>query len=155
MKTIALTLLAVFVTTLSIPAAETRGTTPDLKPEQLSTNQVSYLQQLKVLIDKLAAQGKDATDKGKEVTKETGNWLKSDFQKIGDWEYKQLTLNLSELATLEKHLNELGSDRWNCFWVHQQGQSLHLLLKRPAVSYLHKLSLIDFMRMIPTGSGSE
>lgn len=152
MKFIVLTLLALAVTS---SAADIKGATPDLRPPLAETNEVGYLEQLKALLDQLTSESRNATTKGKQMAENTGNWFKTDFQKIGDWEYKQVTLNLTELARLEKTLNELGADRWNCFWVQQHGQSLHLLFKRPAVSYLHKLSQIDFMRMLSIGAGSS
>ena len=137
---------------LTARAGETRGTEPDLRPDRTPTNVTSYVEQLKVLLDKITSESRSASDKGRQVAEETGKWFKTDFQKIGDWEYKQLTLSRSELPDIEKRLNELGADRWNCFWIAENGESLHLLFKRPAVSYLHKLSQIDFMQLLSVGS---
>lgn len=158
MKTIALTFFAVLALAVESPAAEIKGATPDLRPptaetaETAETNEVSYVEQLKALIEQLTSESRNATAKGKKMATETGSWFKTDFQKIGDWEYKQVVLPLAEIATMEKRLNELGADRWNCFWVQTQGETLHLLCKRPAVSYLHKLSQIDFMRLLSLGT---
>lgn len=155
MKQILAISLLGFLTTADLSAADTKGVEPDLRPaEGAVTNEIPYLEQLKALLDKITTESRSATAKGKQLAEETGKWFKTDFQKIGDWEYKQLTLEVSELAGLEKHLNELGDERWNCFWVQQHGQSLHLLFKRPAVSYLHKLSQVDFMQMLSVGGGA-
>ena len=155
MKFIVLTFLAIFLPTTTTSPASEPSPPPVEKATAVSTNETSYIQQLKDLIDSLTSQSKEAGEKGKTITKETGHWIKEDFKKIGDWEYKQITLELSELTTLEETLNEAGADRWNCFWVQQHGQTLHLLLKRPAISYLHKLSQIDFIRMLSIGAGNS
>ena len=102
MKFIVLTFLAIFLpTTTTSPASEPSPPSAE-KAAAVSTNETSYIQQLKDLIDSLTSQSKEAGEKGKTITKETGHWIKEDFKKIGDWEYKQIKLELSELTTLEK-----------------------------------------------------
>jgi hypothetical protein len=142
--------LAIFLPTAS--AAEIKGATIEERNTEKKA-QETYVEQLKKLIDEITASGKDATDKGKQMTAGAKSWLKDDFKKIGDWEYKQLTIPLTEIAAMEKNLNELGTDRWDCFWIQQHKDSIHLLFKRPSVSYLHKLSTVDFMKLISVGTG--
>jgi hypothetical protein len=157
MKRFATGLAALLATTLTIAAADIQGATPDLHPPSAAanTNEISYLEQLKTLLDQLTSESKSATAKGKKLAEDTGSWFKTDFQKIGDWEYKQVSLPLAEISSLEDRLNALGTERWNCFWVQPAGTNLHLLFKRPAVSYLHKLSQIDFMRLLSVGAGAD
>lgn len=118
------------------------------KAKQAEEAEESYYEQLKKLIKELTDSGKEATEKGKEMSEEAKEWVKKDFSKIGDWEYKQIRLPLHDLPNLAEKLNELGADRWDCFWVHQQGHDLHLLCKRPAISYLQKLGRVDIMKII-------
>jgi hypothetical protein len=111
----------------------------------------SYFEQIKKLLEEWTASTKELGSKGKAMSAQTKDWLKSDFQKIGDWNYKQVTVALSEIKTLEKVLNEHGANRWECFFVEPLGGEIHLLFKRPSVSYLHKLSQVDFLRLISSG----
>ncbi|MGB0578866.1 MAG: hypothetical protein ACPGVU_04105 [Limisphaerales bacterium] len=123
--------------------------------EKTEESEESYYEQLKKLIDDLTDSGKEATDKSKQMSEEAKQWVKDDFGKIGDWEYKQIVIHLNELPSMAKRLNELGKDRWDCFWVHQQGQDIHLLCKRPAISYLQKIGRVDIMKLIPLGGDKE
>lgn len=119
-----------------------------------------YIEQLKRLVDELTKQaegagkkGKEMTEKGKKAAEDTKMWLKKDFGKIGDWEYTQAKVAVAEIGELDEKLNELGAERWECFWIFESKGSIHLMFKRPAVSYLRKLSQIDFMKAISTMTG--
>lgn len=142
----------------SAPAAETKGVVPDTKPADINadaaepkTTEQSYVDQLKALLDEWTNKSKELGTKGMTVTAETKNWLKTDFQKIGDWQYKQVAIPHNDIATLESVLNKLGAERWECFFIQPDPRHLHVLLKRPAVSYLHKLSQVDFLRLLSSG----
>lgn len=156
MKTFAQILtMALFI---ALPAtgmgADVKGTQTE-KQVQEKTGEESYLDQLKRLIDELTASGEDTTETGKQLAQGAKIWLKEDLKKIGDWEYKQLTIQLTEIDKMEEQLNTLGTDRWNCFWVQAHRNKLHLLFKRPAVSYLHKIANIDILKLISAGAGGE
>ncbi|MFT6620423.1 MAG: hypothetical protein ACJASX_003334 [Limisphaerales bacterium] len=111
----------------------------------------SYFEQIKKLLEEWTDSTKKLGSKSKAVSEQTKNWLQTDFKKIGDWNYKQVAVPLEEIANLEKVLNEHGAERWECFFVQPQGREIHLLFKRPSVSYLHKLSQVDFLRMLSSG----
>lgn len=143
-------------------AAEVRGATiTDERTEKaLKQSEESYIEQLKRLVDELTkkaeeagTKGKELTDKGKKAAEDTKNWLKEDFGKIGDWEYTQAKVQLAEIGKMSEKLNELGKERWECFWIQEHNGTVHLLFKRPAVSYLRKLSQIDFLKAISTMAG--
>jgi len=136
------------------PTAEVPGATIEPK-EKTPPAEPSYVEQVKKLIDEITVSGREATEKGRKATAEAKDWLKKDFSRIGDWEYKQLTVPMKEIATLEKRLNELGAERWDCFWIQKHEGQLHLLFKRPAISYLHKASQIDFMKLLSIGGGDD
>ncbi len=145
-----------------VHAAEVRGATiTDERTEQaLKKSEESYIEQLKRLVDELTkkaeeagTKGKELTDKGKKAAEDTKNWLKEDFGKIGDWEYTQAKVKLAEIDTMSEKLNELGKERWECFWIQEHNGTVHLLFKRPAMSYLRKLSQIDFLKAVSTMTG--
>ncbi|MBG89150.1 MAG: hypothetical protein CMO80_19950 [Verrucomicrobiales bacterium] len=117
----------------------------------LVTEAPPYLEQLKKLLDEWTNKTKELGAQGKQVSDETASWLKNDFRKIGDWNYKQVSVPFSKISELEEILNEHGTERWECFFVQPYGQKIHLLFKRPAVSYLHKLSQVDFLRLLSSG----
>lgn len=146
--------LLTFTVFLTLPvagfSAEVKGATIEEKGKE---SEQSYIDQLKKLVDDLTATSREATEKSKQATEEAKNWVKEDFSKIGDWEYKQIKIPLTEIATMEKTLNELGTNRWDCFWIQKHEGDIHLLFKRPAVSYLHKISKIDFMKLLSIGGG--
>ncbi len=148
--------LLALVLGLSLPAAsraaEVKGATIEGEGGGKQSEE-SYVEQLKKLIDEITNSSREATDKSKKMTAGVKSWLKEDFSKIGDWEYKQLTIPLTQITSLEKNLNELGADRWDCFWIQNHEGSIHLLFKRPTISYLHKLSQVDFMKLISVGAG--
>ena len=70
------------------------------------------------------------------------DWAKEDIQRIGDWEYRVVTVAAAGDDVLVERFNELGRDRWEIFWVERfQGGRLRLFLKRPARSYLKSIPL--------------
>ena len=137
--------------------AETKKPATEAKTDSKETEEIeeSYYEQLKRLLNELIESGEEATEKGKQMSEEAKAWVKEDFSKIGDWEYTQIVIKLKGLPQMSKRLNELGKDRWDCFWVHQQGQEFHLLCKRPAISYLQKLGRVDIMKLISLSGDKE
>ena len=53
---------------------------------------------------------------GEQVPGTTMEWIREDLDRIGDWEYRVISLAGSAEQT-EQQLNELGHERWECFWV--------------------------------------
>lgn len=79
------------------------------------------------------------------------DWAKEDIQKFGDWEYRVVTVADAPPAELEASLNELGSERWEVFWVERSADGLRLFLKRPAKSYLRSLPLSELGKTVTSG----
>ena len=52
-----------------------------------------------------------------------------DIENIGDWEYKVVSYGSKDFRALEKDLNELGKERWQCFWVEAAEEKVFLLQK--------------------------
>ena len=95
-----------------------------------------------------------AIEAGETASSDAIEWAREDIQKIGDWEYRVVTLPALSDSALEEKLNELGSERWETFWVERTGSSLRLLLKRPARSYLKSIRVSDLARILP-GTDAE
>ena len=81
-------------------------------------------------------------------------WLKSDYQNIGDWEYRVIRISSKESSVLETYLNTEGQERWEVFWVREGAGDFTFFLKRPVRSYIRAIPLSDLLKLIP-GSGSE
>ena len=80
------------------------------------------------------------------------DWAKADIQRIGDWEYKVITVTAADDDALEKRFNEFGQERWEIFWVERDGQgNLRVFLKRSARSYLRSIPLPDLSKLVPSG----
>ena len=95
-----------------------------------------------------------AKEAGEQVPKDVYAWVKQDFGKIGDWEYLVTDLSLSDTDAVQRRLNELGSERWECIWIHTSGKKTSFIFKRPAKSYLRNIPLPQLMNLIP-GGGSD
>ena len=122
------------------------GGGPSLRPERLR--------------EKVQDLYEAARNAGDDVPSDAYDWAKSDLQRIGDWEYQIVRLDgedgedgESDAALLEQ-LNELGSERWEVFWLERRGSQLQAFLKRPSRSYLRLLPLSDLGRLVPSGDSS-
>ncbi|SVE43577.1 uncharacterized protein METZ01_LOCUS496431 [marine metagenome] len=112
----------------------------------------SYLDRLKKLYDKKVESGKKLYEKnlgdGKELTEQTKDWVKEDIENIGDWEYKIVAFGEKAPTELEKELNQLGGERWQCFWVEANGKDKVFYFKRTKMSYINKIPAGDLLRII-------
>jgi len=97
-------------------------------------------------IRKLYERAKDA---GEQVPADVADWVKQDVQAIGDWEYRVVALPTADAAKLEQRLNEMGKNRWDCFWVHTTGGETAFMFKRPRRTYLKNVPLSDLLKLIP------
>ena len=69
-------------------------------------------------------------------------------ENMGDWEYKVVPFGEVAATELEKKLNQLGSDRWQCFWVEANGKSKVFYFKRTKLSYINKIPAADLLRLL-------
>ncbi len=119
----------------------------------------SYTERLKEAYD----EGKEIYDKGvkgakekygvgledgKNLTEKSKEWLLKDIENIGDWEYKVVSYGSKDFKALEKDLNELGKERWQCFWVEAAGEEKVFYFKRTKMSYLSKIPTGALLRII-------
>ena len=104
----------------------------------------SYWDKIKKMFEDSESEDKELSDKAKE-------WIKEDIEKIGDWEYKVVNLDYESFNELENKLNELGNERWECFWVEKKEEIVVFILKRPKTSYLQKIPKGDLLKMLNQG----
>ncbi len=79
----------------------------------------------------------------------TSEWVSEDWNKMGAWEYKVIQLG-SEPERVEKTLNELGLERWECFHIAAaEGSGQTFYFKKPARSYLKNIPFKDMIRLVP------
>ena len=71
---------------------------------------------------------------------------------IGSWKYKIVTLPSGATERIEKELNELGEDRWECFHILVRGPEMQLFLKKKSRSYLQAIPVGDALKLL-TGMG--
>ena len=105
----------------------------------------------KDLREKIQELYETARTAGEDVPSDTYEWAKSDIGRIGDWEYQIVRLDAEADAPILERLNQLGSERWEVFWLERQGAQFRVFLKRPARSYLRSLPLSDLGRLVPMG----
>lgn len=105
------------------------------------------------LMDKVLELYEKAKRSGENVPDDITEWLKEDFAKFGDWEYRIIRTNPPQNSSgdeaLEALLNELGQERWNCFWVERKNGEMTFFMKRPSKSYLKSIPMMDLLKLIP------
>lgn len=105
------------------------------------------------LLDRARELYEKAKRSGDNVPDDIAEWMKEDLQRVDDWEYKIVRTSpandASDNEALEALLNELGQERWDCFWVERKNGEIELFLKRPSRSYLKGLPMRDFFKLIP------
>ncbi len=113
-----------------------------LVAEEEQLEEETYLEKAKKAYETLSSNGKD-------LTEETKEWIRQDVGNIGDWEYKIVEINYSDIEQFESKLNSLGKERWECFWITEQGDEILCFFKRPKISYLQKISQANFSKLLP------
>jgi len=104
----------------------------------------SYWKQIKELYEK-------AKEKGEDVPGDMAEWVKQDIKKIGTWEYKIVTISSSDSEKIEKQLNELGKERWECYWIQKQDQDQVFFFKRTGRSYLRFVPGRELLKIATPG----
>jgi hypothetical protein len=92
-------------------------------------------------------------EKGLTTAGSATEWLSDDIRNMGAFEYKVITLDGRDPARVEKQLNELGQQRWECFHVTGEGEQMVFYLKKDRRSYLKNVPVKDLMKLIPLMGG--
>ncbi|HAD21368.1 MAG TPA: hypothetical protein DCF87_04545 [Opitutae bacterium] len=116
----------------------------DAYTEKLKKSKELYDKGVKVASEKYAETFED----GKDLSGKSKEWLLKDLQNIGDWEYKIESFDLKNLKDLEIRLNQLGAERWQCFWVEQSAKGKAFYFKRTKLSYLSKIPTGALLRIM-------
>ena len=74
---------------------------------------------------------------------------RDEIQRVGTWEYQVVTLKNPQDSLLEKRLNALGKDRWECQVGQLQSEQVRILCKRPTRTYLKNIAITDLLKLIP------
>ena len=112
--------------------------------EKLKKSKELYDKGVKAASDKYA----ETFEEGKDLSGKSKEWLLKDLKNIGDWEYKVETFNLKNPKDLEIRLNQLGADRWQCFWVEGTKDGKTFYFKRTKLSYLSKIPTGALLRIM-------
>ncbi len=94
-----------------------------------------------------------ARESGQQVPKDALEWAQQDLNRMGDWEYKIVDLPREDTESRQARLNELGSERWEAFWMEPAGNGIRVYLKRRSKSWLEKIPLSELRRLWPSGAG--
>ena len=97
---------------------------------------------IRSLYEKARETGETSADSAK-------TWVLDDIQEIGSWQYKTLEVTNSDRADIVARLNELGADRWECFWVEEQDGTTTFYFKKAGRSYLRHLPTKELIRLLP------
>ena len=90
-----------------------------------------------------------------EMSKEVIDWTKEDISNIGAWEYKIVTFGDIASEEIEKELNALGAERWDCFWVQETEAGPRFYLKKPKRSYLKLVPAGNILKLVPKAAGGS
>ena len=96
---------------------------------------------------------RQARESGQQVPKDALDWAQQDLRRMGDWEYKIVDLLREDPESRQDRLNELGSERWEAFWMEPAGNGIRVYLKRRSKSWLEKMPLSELRRLWPSGGG--
>ena len=112
----------------------------------------SYSEKLKEAYDKGLKGAKEkyaeTVGDGKKLTGKSKEWLQKDIENIGDWEYKVESYGPEQAKEVEKKLNALGKERWQCFWVESNKKQKTFYFKRTKLSYLSKIPTGAILRIM-------
>jgi len=97
-----------------------------------------------------------AREHGDKVPNDVADWARQDIRNIGDWEYLIVEIEIEDPVAIETQLNELGGDRWECYWVEDSDGGKRFYMKRPIRVYLRHIPLSQLLKLIPmTGDSTE
>ena len=97
-----------------------------------------------------------AKETGSTSAKSAKDWVAEDLSKIGAWQYTSRTVSSDDDPNkVMILLNELGAQKWECFWVDKQPNQTVLYFKKSPKSLLKHIPFKDLVRMIPSMGGGD
>lgn len=106
-------------------------------------------------IDWLNSTYESAREAGETSTTNARDWVLEDLKRGGAWEYRIVELEGLDSEAVQKELNKLGAERWECYSVIADGEKRTCYLKRSSRSMLRSLPLRDVMRLLPLLGGGD
>jgi hypothetical protein len=101
------------------------------------------------LADAISRAYESAKSQGLTAAGNAKDWLLDDIASSRRWEYRVVTATEQEPAALEKTLNELGREGWQCFFVQPRGTSLTFFMQRHPPSVSHNIPMGDLLKILP------
>ncbi len=123
--------------------AEPSTSDEEISPAENSSS--DYTEQIKELYE-------NAKAAGEQVPEDVLAWTKSDVKRIGTWDYKIVSFSVESDEAVASRLNELGDQRWECFWVEPVPSGKRFYMKKPMRSYLQLAGKASMFIPVP-GSG--
>ncbi len=93
-------------------------------------------------LDDLKGSAQDAIEDAREKARTLRELSAEELQAIWAIEYKTIKMTHSDLAAMDKQLNELGQERWDCYHVSEDAEGKVFYFKRGksnAIAYLTNL----------------
>ncbi len=88
---------------------------------------------------------------GEEVPQDVAQWAKQDIRKMGSWEYRVEDIKDLDPLHIQRKLNELGAQRWECYWVESVENGKRFYFKKAGKSYLKAVPVGTLLRFFPMG----
>lgn len=148
-------------------AAKAKGVTIVNKTKETSGE---YYDKTKHAAGDAYRKAKDATADAYESARDTTagwyegarDWTQEDIKKAGSWRYRIVVIDKNDImrdpGKVENMLNELGAERFECYWVEPLDDSharIAFFFKKSGFSYLKSLPSKELWRFIPMGGGEE
>lgn len=99
---------------------------------------------------------KSLKDQGLTTAGDAQEWLSEDLKNMNGFQYKVIRITTTDSPEkMEKELNQLGSNGWECFHVSENKSNQTMFFKKAKNSYLKKLPVRDMLRLIPLMGGGD
>ena len=143
LRTVSIRCIAcIFCTVLLSEASENQASPEAEAIEEAAPGTNATMQTVKDLYNKARSLGED-------VPRDALEWARQDIKRMGAWEYRVMDINEKDPDALTLALNELGEDRWECFWVEHSRRSVRFYFKKSSRSYLKAVPVGDLFKLIP------
>jgi hypothetical protein len=106
----------------------------------------NYGAQVKALYEK-------AKGAGEQVPDDILEWAKADVKRIGTWDYKIISFSSDSDEEILSELQDLGKQRWECFWVETTPDGKRFYMKKAFRSYIQTAGKVS--KFIPTPGAGE
>ena len=120
---------------------------PQAQTSPMETGEPTYTEQISMIYEKAKAAGEN-------VPEDVLEWAKSDMKKIGSFEYKIISIGVESDEEIVRRLDELGKERWECYFVEQTSQGKKFYFKKANRSYIQTAGKFSSFIPVP-GGGTE